>query len=87
MTLISTKDILAEMPLPRGIEPSPYFPRQSVESELKSFPPVTDTIVWIKQVDWQEVGMRCKGGLNNVGLVLAVTGEKLHDFGCWLAKV
>ena len=80
MTLISTKDILAEMPLPRGIE-------ENVNSDFKSFPPVDDTIVWIKQVDWNEVGMRCKGGLNNVGLVLAVTGEKLYDFGCWLAKV
>ena len=80
MTLISTKDILATMPLSKAIE-------ENVESDLKSFPPVTDTIVWIKQVDWEEVGMRCKGGLNNVGLVLAVTGEKLYDFGCWLAKV
>ena len=80
MTLISTKDILAEMPLPKAIE-------KNVDSNFKSFPPVDDTIVWIKQVDWNEVGMRCKGGLNNVGLVLAVTGEKLYDFGCWLAKV
>jgi hypothetical protein len=80
MTLISTKDILATMPLPRAIE-------ENVENDFKSFPPVTDTIVWIKQVDWEEVGMRCKDGLNNVGLVLAVTGEKLHDLGCWLAKV
>ena len=47
--------------------------------ELKSFPPVTDTIVWIKQVDWADVRQRCRGGLNNVGLVLAVVGEKLHD--------
>ena len=63
-------------------------PNWSLEDDaFKSFPPVSDTIVWIKQVDWQEVGMRCKGGLNNVGLVLAVTGEKLHDLGCWLAKV
>ena len=80
MTLISTKDILNEMPLPKAIE-------ESEEKDLKPFPPVTDTIVWLKQVDWQEVGMRCKGGLNNVGLVLAVTGEKLYDFGTWLAKV
>jgi hypothetical protein len=80
MTLISTKDILAEMPLPKAIE-------NNEDSDFKSFPPVDDTIVWIKQVDWNEVGMRCKGGLNNVGLVLAVTGEKLYDFGCWLAKV
>jgi|TARA_E500000318_G_scaffold15357_1_gene15681 hypothetical protein len=80
MTLISTKDILAQMPLPKAIE-------EDAETDYKSFPPVTDTIVWIKQVDWKDVGMRCKGGLNNVGLVLAVTGEKLYDFGSWLAQV
>ena len=55
--------------------------------ELKSFPPVTDTIVWIKQVDWADVRQRCRGGLNNVGLVLAVVGEKLHDAGVWLAEL
>ena len=55
--------------------------------ELKSFPPVTDTIVWIKQVDWADVRQRCRGGLNNVGLVLAVVGEKLHDVGVWLAEL
>ena len=56
-------------------------------SELKSFPPVTDTIVWIKQVDWAEVRHRCRGGLNNVGLVLAVVGEKTYDFGHWLSEL
>ena len=29
---------------------------ENVEHDYKAFPPVTDTIVWIKQVDWQEVG-------------------------------
>lgn len=52
-----------------------------------SFPPVTDTIVWIKQVDWADVRNRCRGGVNNVGLVLAVAGEKIHDLGAWLAEV
>jgi len=56
-------------------------------SELKSFPPVTDTVVWIKQVDWADVRTRCRAGLNNVGLVLVVAGEKLHDLGCYLAEV
>ena len=56
-------------------------------SELKSFPPVTDTIVWIKQVDWAEVRHRCRGGLNNVGLVLTVLGEKVHDLGVWMAEL
>ena len=78
MTIVSTapEEIT---PLDRG--------EGSLDLELKSFPPVTDTIVWIKQVDWADVRRRCRGGLNNVGLVLAVVGEKLHDFGTWLAEV
>ena len=59
----------------------------SKTAELKSFPPITDTVVWIKQVDWADVRQRCRGGVNNVGLVLAVTGEKIHDLGAWLAEV
>ena len=56
-------------------------------SELKSFPPVTDTIDFVKQVDWKEVRQKCRAGLNNCGLVLAVVGEKIHDLGAWLAQV
>ena len=56
-------------------------------SKTPGFPPVTDTIVWINQVDWADVRNRCRGGVNNVGLVLAVTGEKIHDLGAWLAQV
>ena len=57
------------------------------DKELKSFPPVTDTIIWFQHIDWEEVRERCRGGLNNVGLVLAVTGEKVHDLGVWLAEL
>ncbi len=53
----------------------------------KSFPPVSDTIVWFKQVDWQDVRQRARAGVNNIGLVLAVVAEKVHDFGIFLAKV
>ena len=56
-------------------------------TQLKAFPPVSDTIVWFKQVDWAEVRNRCRGGVNNVGLVLAVCGEKVHDLGVFLAEV
>jgi hypothetical protein len=59
----------------------------SLNPELKSFPPIDDTIVWFQHVDWKDVRRRSKDGLNNVGLVVAVIGEKLHDFGCWLAQV
>ena len=79
MTIVSTAPEETITPLDRG--------EGSLDLELKSFPPVTDTIVWIKQVDWADVRRRCRGGLNNVGLVLAVVGEKLHDFGSWLAEV
>ena len=41
-------------------------------AELKAFPPITDTVVWIKQVDWADVRQRCLSSVNNVGLVLAV---------------
>ena len=56
-------------------------------SELKSFPPVTDTIDFVKQVDWQDVRRRLRAGFNNVGLVIAVVGEKIHDAGAWMAQV
>ena len=56
-------------------------------SELRSFPPVTDSIDFIKQVDWTDVRRRCRAGVNNCGLVIAVLGEKLHDAGCFLAEV
>ena len=56
-------------------------------SKTPGFPPVSDTIVWIKQVDWADVRRRCRSGLNNVGLVVAVVGEKIHDLGAYLAQV
>ena len=59
----------------------------STGKELRSFPPVEDTIDFIKQVDWQDVRRRCRAGINNCGLVIAVVGEKLHDIGVWLAQV
>ena len=57
------------------------------QKRTPSFPPVTDTITWFNNVDWEDFRQRCRGGVNNVGLVLAVIGEKLHDFGCWMANV
>lgn len=56
-------------------------------AETKAFPPLDDTITWFKQVDWEDVKSRTRSGLNNVGLVVAVIGEKTYDFGAWLAKL
>ena len=52
-----------------------------------SFPPIDDAVSAVKSIDWADVRNRSRKGLNNVGLVLAVIGEKLHDFGAYLAQV
>ena len=52
-----------------------------------SFPPVSDTISTFKSIDWVEMRERARAGVNNIGLVLAVLGEKIHDCGCFLANV
>ena len=52
-----------------------------------SFPPIDDAVSAVKSIDWTDVRRRARKGLNNVGLVVAVIGEKLHDFGAFLAQV
>ena len=60
---------------------------RAFQKRTPSFPPVSDTILWWKNIDKEEFRQRLRGGVNNVGLVLAVLGEKLHDLGVFLAKV
>ena len=60
---------------------------QNINKQSPAFPPLSDTITWIKDVDWAEQRQRARGGLNNCGLVIAVLAEKVHDFGIWLAQV
>ena len=52
-----------------------------------SFPPVDDAVKSVKSIDWEDVRRRSRVGLNNVGLVIAVIGEKLHELGSYLAEV
>ena len=62
----------------------------SSNKEAIAFPPaqfVPDTIVWFKDIDWADVRARARGGINNVGLVIAVIGDKLHSFGCYLGEL
>jgi hypothetical protein len=60
---------------------------RAFQKRTPSFPPVSDTILWWKNIDKEEFRQRLRGGVNNVGLVLAVLGEKLHDLGVLLAEV
>ena len=77
MTIISTAQ-----------EPTEFdFPLESDDKQTAAFPPVTDTIQWFKDVDWADVRRRGRDGLNNVGLVVAVIGEKIHDLGVWMADL
>ena len=81
MTIISTAK-------PVSLEEALVIAEQrAYAAKTPGFPPVTDTIVWFKQVDWADVRQRARSGVNNVGLVLAVVGEKVHDFGAFLAQV
>lgn len=52
-----------------------------------SFPPVDDAITYVKNIDWVNVRQRAHKGLNNVGMVIAIVGEKIHDFGSFIAQV
>ncbi len=52
-----------------------------------AFPPVSDTITWFKDIDWDLQRERARGGVNNIGLVLAVIGTKLNQLGTYLAQV
>ena len=60
---------------------------RAFQKRTPSFPPVSDTILWWRNIDKEEFRQRLRGGVNNVGLVLAVLGEKLHDLGVLLAEV
>jgi hypothetical protein len=99
MTIISTADYVEqEIADAAGFDLFPTKPvsleqaldiaeERAYASKTPAFPPVTDTIVWIKQVDWVDVRRRCRAGVNNCGLVIAVIGEKMHDLGVYLAEV
>ena len=71
--------------------------QRAFEKRTPAFPPVDetlaklnglrkDTIVWWDGVDKDELRERLRGGLNNVGLVIAVIGEKMHAIGIWLSE-
>ena len=58
-----------------------------VDKEAGAFPPVSDTITWFKDIDWDLQRERARAGVNNCGLVLAVIGTKLNQLGTYLAQV
>ena len=80
MTIISTaKPVSLEEALDIAEE-------RAYAAKTPAFPPVTDTIVWFKQVDWADVRQRARAGVHTVGLGLAVVGEQGHGFGACLGN-
>ena len=57
------------------------------DKEASAFPPLDDTIIWWNNIDWDLQRERARGGVNNIGLVLAIIGTKLNDLGIYLSKV
>ena len=82
MTIISTAK--APVSLEEALD---IVEQRAYEKARPSFPPVDDFVATVKKVDWADVRRRAHHGLNNVGLVIAVVGEKVHDVGVWLAQV
>ncbi len=92
MTIISTANSVAYQDALDKAEDLAY------EKRTPAFPPVDetlsklnelrkDTVVWWDGVDKDELRERIRGGVNNVGLVIAIIGEKLHDLGVYLADL
>lgn len=62
-------------------------PTWSLDDNRPSFPPVDDAVNYVRNIDWADVRKRTRKGINNVGLVVAILGEKIHDLGAYLAEV
>ena len=64
-----------------------HMTTKTTEVTTASFPPVDDAVTFFKNIDWADVRQRSRRGINNVGLVIAILGEKLHDLGVFLGEL
>ena len=56
-------------------------------SNYRSFPPVSDSIDFVKRINWQDIRSRLRKSINITGVFIAVIGEKLHDLGTYLGEI
>ena len=88
MAIISTaKPVSLEEALAIADAREQEIVNESTYDLFPSFPPVDDAVSAVKSIDWADVRRRSRQGVNNVGLVVAVLGEKLHELGVYLAEV
>ena len=57
----------------------------TTSTELKAFPPISDLGGAIKNIDWDLLKKRSQRDVNQIGMILATTGEFVHDCGVRLA--
>ena len=62
-----------------------YLLNMTTSTELKAFPPISDVGGVIKNIDWDLLKKRSQRDINQIGMVLATTGEFVHDVGVRLA--
>lgn len=53
-------------------------------SELRAFPPVSDFINYVEDIDWENVRYKTLRAMALVGIVVAFIGATLTSFGQWL---
>ncbi len=78
---ISTTEVVT--PLDLGEGSTDLFPKV----DTPSFPPLDDAIKAIKSFDWELMKQRSRRDIRQIGLVLAHTGEFIHNIGTRLSEV
>ena len=54
-------------------------------NRTEGIPPISDVGGAIKNIDWDLLKKRSQRDINQIGMVLATTGEFIHDVGVRLA--
>ena len=56
-------------------------------SDLKAFPPITDTVKAVQSIDWDLLKERSKRDLRKIGQVICITSEFTYGLGERLTNV
>ena len=55
--------------------------------DTPAFPPVSDVLKAYKSIDWELMKQRSRRDIHQIGLVLAHSGEFIHNIGIRLSEV
>lgn len=57
------------------------------EAGIPALTPIMDTIDGLRSIDWPQVRIQLRNGVNNVGIAIAIISEKTHAFGRYLSQI